>query len=219
MSRQQGFTLIELLVAITIMALVCLMAWRGLDSIGRSSTALQLRTEDNARLLRVLQQIERDIDWRASTELASPATDWAPQGGVDQVGDGPHTAPIALLPVGMQTRSKAGSAFFIELVRAAPAAPGHWQCVQWWLQQNTLYRAAGAAASRYPLPAPQSADRVAVLEGVQRLEVLAWEPGRGWQNLPAHSPAKVQASALVLTVVLPHGAGAPWRYRKVIALR
>ena len=40
-NKQQGFTLIEVMVAIMLMALVSLIAWRGLDSIGDGSERLQ----------------------------------------------------------------------------------------------------------------------------------------------------------------------------------
>ncbi len=39
--RQAGFTLIEVMVAIMLMAIVSLMAWRGLDSIARASAHLE----------------------------------------------------------------------------------------------------------------------------------------------------------------------------------
>ncbi|MBF3275981.1 prepilin-type N-terminal cleavage/methylation domain-containing protein, partial [Pseudomonas aeruginosa] len=43
--RQAGFTLIEVMVAIMLMAIVSLMAWRGLDSIARASAHLEDSTE------------------------------------------------------------------------------------------------------------------------------------------------------------------------------
>ncbi len=59
--RQAGFTLIEVMVAIMLMAIVSLMAWRGLDSIARASAHLEDSTEQGAALLRALNQLERDI--------------------------------------------------------------------------------------------------------------------------------------------------------------
>ncbi|EQB8447399.1 TPA: prepilin-type N-terminal cleavage/methylation domain-containing protein, partial [Pseudomonas aeruginosa] len=56
-----GFTLIEVMVAIMLMAIVSLMAWRGLDSIARASAHLEDSTEQGAALLRALNQLERDI--------------------------------------------------------------------------------------------------------------------------------------------------------------
>ena len=42
---QQGFTLIEVMVAIMLMALVSVIAWRGLDSVTRADQHLQTSTE------------------------------------------------------------------------------------------------------------------------------------------------------------------------------
>ncbi|WP_370679418.1 prepilin-type N-terminal cleavage/methylation domain-containing protein [Comamonas sp. GB3 AK4-5] len=226
-ARQSGFTLIEVMIAIVIMALISLIAWRGLESISRANTTLQLRSEENARLVRTLQQIERDISWRTTIELPSASTDIPPQGKEAEASNPPKTGGRlgqqpqlqALLPVGMEVRRGHPATFFIELVRAAPAAPGRWQRVQWWLQGSTLYRAAGETAAQYPIPAPRSADRVAVLEGVDFFAIQAWEPDRGWRSLPASAQARASASGLEVTLRLAHGGGPAWRYRKVIALR
>ena len=69
---QQGFTLIEVMVAILLMAVVSLIAWRGLDSVTRADQHLQASTEQTEALLRALNQLERDISLRASVELSVP---------------------------------------------------------------------------------------------------------------------------------------------------
>lgn len=220
-SRPSGFTLIEVMIAIVIMAVLSLIAWRGLDSMGRANTQLQLRTEEIARLMRALQQIERDLAWRTTTELPSAAIDAIPEG--QEAADaetrrGPRTAaPVFLLPAGMEVRRLTETPFLVEVVRAAPAAPGRWQRVQWWLQSGTLYRAAGPAADAYPLPAPQAADRVAVLEGIASFEVRAWEPDQGWRRLPATGQASNAASGLELALGVRRSAGPAMQYRRVLA--
>jgi general secretion pathway protein J len=90
--------------------------------------------------------------------------------------------------------------------------------VQWWLQSGTLYRAAGPAVADYPLPAPQSADRVAVLEGIDSFDVRAWEPEQGWRRLPAAGLARAPASGLEITLSTRRSAGPVMQYRRVIAL-
>src|SRR5476651_151608 len=62
---QKGFTLIEVMVAIMLMAVVSLMAWRGLDSVTRADSHLQASTEQTETLLRALNQLERDVALRA----------------------------------------------------------------------------------------------------------------------------------------------------------
>ena len=58
---QQGFTLIEVMVAIMLMAVVSLIAWRGLDSVTRADQHLQASTEQTEALLRALNQLQRDV--------------------------------------------------------------------------------------------------------------------------------------------------------------
>lgn len=221
MRRRQayaGFTLVEVMIAITIMAVLSVMAWRGLDSVSRANTMLEQRTEDMARLLRALDQLERDLALRATTELPSSTSD-APQAAAANTA---NTAPLAaaeLLPASLQVRRQAGLPFFIEIVRAAPAAPGRWQRVQWWQRGAVLYRAAGPAAASFPLPAPDAAVRVAVLDDLAMSRVRAWEPGQGWRNLPAAAPARSPATGLELVFdIRAAGNGDLRTFRRVVAL-
>ncbi|MGJ7610289.1 MULTISPECIES: prepilin-type N-terminal cleavage/methylation domain-containing protein [unclassified Variovorax] len=220
-----GFTLIEVMIAIVIMAVLSLIAWRGLDVMGRANAQLQARTEDTARLMRALQQIERDLTWRTTTELRSTADDLPARDETPATPSTPQAArnrqPAAsalLLPTGMDARRTSDKPLLVELVRAAPAAPGRWQRVQWWLQSGTLYRAAGPAVADYPLPAPEPADRVAVLDGIASFEVRAWQPEGGWRRLPATGPVRAPASGLEITLGVRRNADAVMTYRQVIAL-
>lgn len=58
--KNRGFTLIELLVAISILAIIAVLGWRGLDSIGRSRTALTAELEQTRALQLTFAQIESD---------------------------------------------------------------------------------------------------------------------------------------------------------------
>jgi len=55
-----GFTLIELLVAITILAIVAVLGWRGLDSITRARVALAADLEQTRGLQLAFAQMQRD---------------------------------------------------------------------------------------------------------------------------------------------------------------
>lgn len=217
--RQRGFTLIEVMIAITLMAVLSVMAWRGLDGVSRANSMLESRTEDIARLMRALDQLERDLALRATTELPSRATD-APRAA--SVRNTPSTAPLPaaeLLPPSLQVRRQTELPFFMEIVRAAPAAPGYWQRVQWWQRGDTLYRAAGTAAASFPLPAPDAGDRVAVLNDVKASQVRAWEPGQGWRNLPAVASIRAPATGLEFELGIRRtGDGAVQTFRRVFPL-
>lgn len=73
--QSEGFTLIEVLVAISVMALMSLMAWRGIDGMLRTQGALQTRGNDIRALQTGLAQWQTDLD--QSQELpGTPAWNW-----------------------------------------------------------------------------------------------------------------------------------------------
>jgi general secretion pathway protein J len=61
-AKSHGFTLIEVLVAISVMALMSLMAWRGLDGMLRSQSGMQSRADDIRTLQAGLAQWQTDLD-------------------------------------------------------------------------------------------------------------------------------------------------------------
>ena len=62
MHKQKGFTLIELLIAITLMAVLAGLSWRGLDSLMRSRDITQVQVEKTAVLQTVLAQWQADLN-------------------------------------------------------------------------------------------------------------------------------------------------------------
>ena len=73
--KSPGFTLIEVLVAIGVMALMSLMAWRGIDGMLRTQTGLQTRADDIRTLQAGLAQWQTDLD--QSLELTgTPGWNW-----------------------------------------------------------------------------------------------------------------------------------------------
>lgn len=58
--RAQGFTLIELLVAISVLALLAVFAWRGLDQIVRTRETLQLSQQGLDAMQRFFANLARD---------------------------------------------------------------------------------------------------------------------------------------------------------------
>ena len=68
-TRQLGLTLVELLVAISILGLVAVMGWRGLDSIVRSRTALNLELEQTRGMQLAFAQMQSDTAHLAPNSL------------------------------------------------------------------------------------------------------------------------------------------------------
>ncbi|MHC8371810.1 prepilin-type N-terminal cleavage/methylation domain-containing protein [Pseudomonas sp. MDT1-85] len=198
MKAQQGFTLIEVMVAIMLMAVVSLIAWRGLDSVTRADAHLQASTEQTEALLRALNQLERDVTMRASIELSEPA-----KPGVD---DEPSSAPPALT-----VRSTDGKGFRLDVIRVAPNQNGELQRVRWWLKGDTLYRAQAPSRSHYPLPAPT--DGVAVLNDVSEAALRVWERDKGWRKLSGNRRENPLGIEISLTRQTPQGVE---QYRQVL---
>lgn len=201
--RQAGFTLIEVMVAIMLMAIVSLMAWRGLASIARASAHLEDSTEQGAALLRALNQLERDIALHSAIreETGLP------------IGDEPIRAGDSL-PPGLALKRLSEIPLRLDIVRASTEPGAPLQRVRWWRQGKVLYRAASPSGDRLPLP--PLAERVAVLDDVSRFEIRAWVPGKGWTRLPARS--KVRASGLEISLARVTRNGVE-RYRRVVALQ
>jgi general secretion pathway protein J len=59
-SRDLGFALVEVLVAMTIMALVGIMAWRGMDALIRGREGIDRRANQDAAYTQLVNQFERD---------------------------------------------------------------------------------------------------------------------------------------------------------------
>jgi general secretion pathway protein J len=65
--RHAGFTLVELLVAITILAIVAVLGWRGLDGIVRARVALTSDLEQTRGMQLAFAQLQSDCERIAST--------------------------------------------------------------------------------------------------------------------------------------------------------
>lgn len=57
----RGFTLLELLVAITVLSIVSMIAWRGLDSLVLTRERLEPESDEVRALLAAFGQMERDL--------------------------------------------------------------------------------------------------------------------------------------------------------------
>ncbi len=60
--QQRGFTLIELLIAITLMAVLAGLSWRGLDTLARTRESTQTRIQKISVVQTVLAQWQADLD-------------------------------------------------------------------------------------------------------------------------------------------------------------
>ena len=70
-ARALGFTLIELLVAISIMSLLAILSWRGIDGMARTQAATKERADQIATLQTALAQWNTDLDMLLETGITS----------------------------------------------------------------------------------------------------------------------------------------------------
>ncbi|WP_431475711.1 PulJ/GspJ family protein [Massilia eburnea] len=69
MKNARGFTLIELLVAITVLAIVAVLGWRGLDGIVRSREQLTQNMEQTRGTQLTFAQMQSDLEQIADKQL------------------------------------------------------------------------------------------------------------------------------------------------------
>lgn len=203
---QQGFTLIEVLVALTMMALVSLISWRGLEAVQRTGERLDDRAEETLSLLRALGQIERDILLHAGPDILS-----------GPVATGTAKAQAnTLMPPGIVWNANTG----LGLVR--DAGGGRWQQLRWYIEDGRLFRAAGVPSHLLPLPAAEKS--VIVLEQVRSLTIKVWQANQGWVgpqlNVAANPHNRGGVPGLIgLEIALyREGLAGDKPYRKVVLL-
>jgi len=211
-----GFTLLEMLVAITLLAVMAVIGWRGLDAMTRGRERL---TDHDARLdaLKVLYgQFQADCE-----HLASPAALQA--------------SPVEIAP---------GLLLMVRDRRTENSATT-WQVVAYRLDGNTVVRSAAPPADNRAaveaalrsLRRPDGAPGRALVANAEALTVRAWvEPG-GWQvdngalrgallaggasAVPASAPVVATTTGpvlrgLELTLMARMGDGdAPRRFQKI----
>lgn len=163
---QAGFTLIEVLVALALMALVSLMAWRGLASVSGARDLIAAQAEDTDAIVRTLGQMARDVE----LSYNGPAFD---SPGLDAVA----------FSTGLRLLQRAAGGQTLEILRPDPDGNGLWQRIQWQVRNDGLWRVSGTSAPRSPLPT--ASDGVLLLAGVRTLILRAWVPGVGWTDANA----------------------------------
>jgi general secretion pathway protein J len=186
-----GFTLLELLVAVSVLALLGVMAWRGLDRLIAQRERVAADTARTERIVRTLAQIERDVAQRIPDALFA-----------GRYGGG------GALPLALQFAADREGRERMQLLRVHPGVPGA-QAVVYAVESAVLVRRVSDLAGR------AVGEGVAMLDGVRRLDVRLLLSA-GWTE-PAKLddvPGGGRALAMELTIEQEDGQ----RYVQVLQL-
>ena len=176
-ARVSGFTLIELLIAITILAVVAILAWRGLDQIVLGRQRVSQAMADERVIAQALDQIGSDTRAAATDDDAGGAPAIRVGSGVLQI---------------LRYRDLPGRAPRLQVIR-------------YHLSNGQLTRLASpplatAGAVRGAL---RAADRdgdgswssIVLMQGVKTMESRAWVDGKGWNTNMAEIESASRRSA------------------------
>ena len=189
--RATGFTLVEMLVAITVMAVLGLIAWRGLDQLISQRTRLDDGNADTEQMVRTLSQFERDLAQRVPDALVSG-----------------RVLTGSPLPFAVDVDVDADGQARVRVLRAR--AGGGTVNILWSVEGGTLVRTASTANAA-------GADRVPLLEsvrgvGVRLLLANGWIDARNLVRTNSVLPER--GAAIEFSI----DRGAAGRFTRVLAL-
>jgi general secretion pathway protein J len=159
--RRHGFTLLELLVAISVLSIVSIIAWRGLESLVATRERLEPERDEVRALLSAFGQLERDLTHTAQPGLFALTA-----------------SPIAVRP------SSAGPV--LEIVRVAPADQGSasaLQIIYWRVAEGVLLRQATPPQRDFAPVSVEQLSNARLLPQVKSMRVRLWSDG-GWIDPP-----------------------------------
>jgi len=194
--KTRGFTLLELLVAITVLSVVSVIAWRGLDTLVTTRDRLEPEIDETRAMLVTFGQMERDL-----TQVANPAF------------LGLLTSPLNVRPV--------DGAMMIEIARIAVPVPDHAtevQTVYYRVIDNTLVRQATPALPYFQRTNTEQFENARLLNNIRSMDVRLWQPGIGWtppgeqgDSAPAATPGGRVQTVPGLEVILTRTDGRTFR--------
>lgn len=156
--RRRGFTLLELLIAISVLSIVSVIAWRGLDSLVTARARLNPEVDDVRALLTAFGQLERDLTHVASPTLFALRTNPVT---IELANDGP----------------------VLQVVRVSPAADEAATSLQ-----QVYYRVVDGVLVRRTTPPQRTIGPIdteamstaRILDSVRAMRIRVWQPGLGW---------------------------------------
>jgi general secretion pathway protein J len=143
----RGFTLVEVLVALSLLAILGVMSWRGLDQVSAQRARADADTAATDRVLRTLAQMERDFVQRVPDSL--------------YVG---RYGLTGVLPYALHVADGDDGRRSITILRTFADAQGA-RSVTWEVADSRLIRRLA------PASAGGDTDTIAMLDAVERMQV------------------------------------------------
>lgn len=150
--NRRGFTLLELLVAISVLAIVSMIAWRGLDSLLMTRERLEPESDEIRAILTTFGQLERDL-----AQITTPAV-FGLRGSPVDVRAGPD-GPV------------------LEILRVAPTtttAPTSVQNVFWRVADGQLVRQVSAPRRSLDSDDAEQLSTAPLLKNVRAIRLRVW---------------------------------------------
>jgi general secretion pathway protein J len=166
--RWHGFTLLELLVAISVLAIVSMIAWRGLGSLVTTRERLDPERDEVRALLSTFGQLERDL-----AQVATPS-----MFGLD-------STPVLV--------RLANEGQVLQIVRIAPrdeVSATAVQTVYWRVADGVLLRQTTPPARDFAPVDAEQLTNARLLAEVQSMRVRVWTD-RGWAEPAADGSVPV----------------------------
>jgi general secretion pathway protein J len=156
--KTRGFTLLELLVAISVLSVVSVIAWRGLDSLVATRERLEPEVDETRAMLVAFGQMERDLSQVVNPDFLGLAS-----------------SPLNVRP--------ADGAMMIEVARVAASVPDRAtevQTVYYRVVDGTLVRQATPPLPYFQPSSSEAIESARLMVNVRSMDVRVWRTGVGW---------------------------------------
>jgi len=219
--RGRGFTLIELLIATSLLAVLALLAWRGLDSVLNSRQRIVEASDELRSLTLAFAQLDDDLrkSWAVRLlRLPVPAISFSVAGEQTSTAlliireSGRLAEPTQVQQVAWRVRNgvleRGFGAWTVPSLTGAPGQPAR--------PSSAASDAPGRAAGGLDAPAADGMVWQPILARVASMQMQGWIAGQGWMaaenlagQLQGYSPLVVAGQAAPPGANPPTGSGPP----------